>query len=203
MKVSRILCSTVLFGLALGFSAVSARADGTDPTVKVQRTPTDPVCNPGDPNCLVAGGNTSLVLGPNSSQAIDIGGTQDVFSLTVTFAGVEGDQYNCFTDVFTNCFVQINLTPGGGFTVTDLFNDDGNPLSPEPACQSNGDEIPAGNCPGFLAPGDEITIQGIGFTSGTTAFVNAPEPGTVLLMGLGLVALLGVSRKRIASSFPA
>lgn len=197
MKFSRILCTTALLGLALGLTAAVAHADaGTDPTVKVNRVPGDPLCQPTDPNCLVAGGDLNLDL--NGTTTLNVGGTGDIFSVSVTFAGVDGDSYDCFTDIFTTCKIIFHQVPGG-FTVTDLFTGGPGP------CMNNGDEDPAGQCAGFLAPGDIFTIQGI-FPDGTgpiNALVTTPEPSTILLMGLGLVGLFGFSRKRLASSFPA
>jgi PEP-CTERM motif len=67
---------------------------------------------------------------------------------------------------------------------------------------NNGDENPAGFCSGSLDPGDQITVQGI-FPDGTGAVgavVTAPEPSSILLMGLGLTALFAVGRKRLASN---
>jgi PEP-CTERM motif len=198
MKFSRILCTTALLGLALGLSAAAAHADGSDPTVKVNRTPTDPLCNPiSDPTCLVAGGSVALNL--NGITTLDIGGTEDILTLSVTFAGVDGDSYDCFTDIFTTCKIIFHQLPGGGFNVTDLFA--GGPGK----CLNNGDEDPAGQCAGFLAPGDQIDVQGI-FPDGTgpvEAAVNTPEPSTILLMGLGLGVLFALSRKRVASGLPA
>src|ERR1700679_3192834 len=200
MKFSRILCTTALLGLALGMSAAVVHADaGTDPTVKVNRVPTDPVCDPTtDATCLVAGGDISFNL--NGTTTFDIGGNGDITSLSVTFPGMTNGQYTCFTDIFVSCFSIFNIDPTSpaGFTVTDLFT--GGPGT----CMANGDENPAGGqCPGFLAPGDEITIQGI-FPVGTgaiTSLVTTPEPSTILLMGFGLVGLFAFSRKRFASSF--
>jgi PEP-CTERM motif len=199
MKFSRILCTTALLGLALGMSAAVAHADtGTDPTVIVNRVPVDPVCDPAtDATCLVAGGDISVNL--NSTTTVDIGGTGDITSLSVTFPGMTNGQYSCFTDIFVSCFTIFNIDPTSlaGFTVTDLFT--GGPG----ACTANG--AAGGQCPGFLAPGDEITIQGI-FPVGTgavTSLVTTPEPSTILLMGFGLVGLFAFGRKRFASSFPA
>jgi hypothetical protein len=195
MKISRILCTVSLLGLSLGLAAV-AHADGTDPTVKVNRTPTDPVCNPNtDPDCLTS--TNPLTLNLNGTTTIDVGGTHDITSLSVTFAGVDGDGYTCFTDIFVTCTSIFHQLPGGGFTVTDLFT--GGPGN----CMNNGDEIPAGGfCSGALDPGDQITVQGI-FPDGTGAVgavVTAPEPSSILLMGLGLTALFAVGRKRLASN---
>jgi PEP-CTERM motif len=197
MKISRILCTVALVGLSLGLSAAVAHADGTDPTVKANRTPTDPVCNPDtDVDCL--GRNNTLTLNLNGITTLNVGGSQPLTELSVTFAGVDGDSYNCFTDIFVTCSTIFHQVPGG-FTVTDLFT--GGPGN----CMNNGDEIPAGGfCSGMLDPGDEITIQGI-FPDGTgpvQAFASAPEPSSILLMGLGLTVLFAFSRKRIASNLP-
>jgi hypothetical protein len=193
MKISRILCTVSLLGLSLGLSAAVAHADGTDPTVKVNRTPTDPVCNPDtDADCL--GSGNVLTLNLNGTTTLNVGAI--LKSLSVTFAGVDGDGYTCFTDIFVSCTSIFHQVPGG-FTVTDLFT--GGPGN----CMNNGDEIPAGGiCSGVLDPGDQITIQGI-FPDGTGpvgAIVTAPEPSSILLMGLGLAALFAFSRKRIASN---
>jgi hypothetical protein len=183
-----------LLGLSLGLAAV-AHADGTDPTVKVNRTPTDPVCNPNtDPDCLTSAANT-ITLNLNGTTTIDIGGSQDITQVSVTFAGVDGDGYSCFSDIFVTCTSIFHQVPGG-FTVTDLFI--GGPGN----CMNNGDENPAGFCSGSLDPGDQITVQGI-FPDGTGAVgavVTAPEPSSILLMGLGLTALFAVGRKRLASN---
>src|SRR5271156_2352540 len=110
MKISRILCTVALVGFSLGLSAAVAHADGTDPTVIVNRTKTDPVCTPDtDVDCLTS--TNTLALNLNGSTTIDIGGSEDIFSLSITFPGLANGQYQCFTNIFVNCFQIFTVDP--------------------------------------------------------------------------------------------
>jgi len=52
----------------------------------------------------------------------------------------------------------------------------------------------------FIAPGDDVTINGVSIidqvTGGSIEVTVVPEPGTALLMGLGLVGLAAAGRRK-------
>ncbi|MFZ0520541.1 MAG: PEP-CTERM sorting domain-containing protein [Candidatus Acidiferrales bacterium] len=186
MKFAKIFALVVL----LGCSAVVAHADGfTDPTVKINKFPSDPDC--GDPSlpagtvCIQNGGTVSIDL--NGTTIFDVGGDQPITFLTISFQEVVGAFYDCRTDIFTNC-----VTQGTGTTeVIDLFIGGPGP------CEENGSA--GGTCPGEILPGSMFSIEGDGFTGPTTAILSAPEPSTYVLLLGGVLALLAFSRKRQAA----
>ncbi len=182
MKFAMIFALVVL----LGCSAVVAHADsGNDPTVVINKFPSDPGCDPSsDPTCIVQGGAVTVDL--TTSTVFDVGGTAPITFFTLEFQGVVGDYYNCFTDIFVNCF----MVQTGNTVVMDFFT--GGPGQ----CESNGDEPTPGTCPGEIMPGQEFSVQGIGFPDGASAILNAPEPDTYVLLFGGLLALLAFSKKR-------
>ncbi|MFZ0883631.1 MAG: PEP-CTERM sorting domain-containing protein [Candidatus Acidiferrales bacterium] len=186
MKFAKIFALVVL----LGCSAVVAHADGgSDPTVKINKFPSDPDC--GDPSlpagtvCIQNGGTVSIDL--NGTTIFDVGGTEPITFFTVSFQGVVGDFYNCFTDIFTNCYTQET----GTTVVMNLFIGGPGP------CESNGSA--GGTCPGEILPGSMFSIEGDGFTGPTPAIFSAPEPSTYVLLLGGVLALLAFSRKRQAA----
>ncbi len=193
MKFAKIFALVVL----LGCSAVVAHADsGTDPTVKINKFPSDPPCgDPGDPAlpagevCIENGGTVSIDL--NGTTIFDVGGTEPITFFTVSFQGVVGDYYNCFTDIFTNCYTQET----GTTVVMNLFMGGPGP------CESNGSA--GGTCPGEILPGNTFSVEGDGFTGPTIAVFSAPEPSTYVLLFGGLLALFALSRKRQAAGFSA
>ncbi|HEY0702009.1 MAG TPA: PEP-CTERM sorting domain-containing protein [Candidatus Acidoferrales bacterium] len=191
MKFSRLLGTAALI-LSLGMTAAVAHADGADPTVKINKPVggVDPSCadaQAADPTivCLTQDGTATINL--NQITTFDVGGTVPITSFEITFPGVVGNFYNCFSDIFTNCY---SVNTG---TVTELFLFMGGPG----ACESNGSA--GGQCPGVLDPGTEFTVQGIGFPDGATATLQAPEPSTIALFLGGLIALFAFSRKRSAA----
>lgn len=190
MKFAKIFAFVVL----LGCSAVVAHADsGTDPTVVINKFPSDPPC--GDPSlpigteCIQNGGTVSIDL--NGTTIFDVGGTEPITFFTVSFQGVLGDYYNCFTDIFTNCYTQET----GTTVVMNLFIGGPGP------CESNGSA--GGTCPGEILPGNTFSIEGEGFTGPTPAIFSAPEPSTYVLLLGGVLALLAFSRKRQAADLSA
>jgi hypothetical protein len=191
MKFSRLLGTAALI-LSLGMTAAVAHADGADPTVKINKPVggTDPSCadaQAADPTvvCIEQGQTVSINL--DTTTTFDVGGTATITNFELTFPGVVGNLYNCFSDIFTNCY---SVNTG---TVTELFLFMGGPGP----CESNGNA--GGDCPGFIAPGTEFTVQGLGFPDGATANLTAPEPSTVVLFLGGMLALAVFSRKRSAA----
>lgn len=186
MKFAKIFALVVL----LGCSAVVAHADGgSDPTVKINKFPSDPNC--GDPSlpagteCIQNGGTVTIDL--NGTTIFDVGGDTPITFFTVSFQGVVGDFYNCFTDIFTNCYTQET----GTTVVMNLFMGGPGP------CEANGNA--GGTCPGEISPGSMFSIEGDGFTGSTIATFSAPEPSTYVLLLGGVLALLAFSRKRQAA----
>lgn len=181
MKFTRVLALAAL----LGCSAVVAHADGTDPTVKINKFPDPTGCDPTtDPTCIVQGGSVTVDLTAIPPTVFDVGGTAPITFFSLSFQGVLGDFYNCFTDIFVNCLMQET----GNLVVMDFFTGGPGP------CESNGSA--GGTCPGELLPGQEFTVEGIGFPAGTSAVLNAPEPSTYLLLIGGVVVLFGFWKKR-------
>jgi hypothetical protein len=188
MKFSRLFGTAALI-LSLGMTAAVAHADGADPTIKINKPVggVDPSCadaQAADPTivCITDGATVNINL--DTTTTFDVGGNSPIRSFEITFPGVVGNFYNCFTDIFTNCY---SVNTG---TATELFLFMGGPGP----CENNGNA--GGQCDGEITPGNEFTIQGIGFPDGATASVQAPEPGTVVLFLGGLLALAVFSRKR-------
>jgi hypothetical protein len=188
MKFSRLFGTAALI-LSLGMTAAVAHADGGDPTVKINK-PTggvDPSCadaQAADPTVVCIEQGSTVTIDLNTTTTFDVGGTAAITNFEITFPGVVGNFYNCFSDIFTNCY---SVNTG---TVTELFLFMGGPGP----CENNGNA--GGECDGSITPGNEFTVQGIGFADGATATLNAPEPSTVVLFLGGMLALAAFSRKR-------
>jgi hypothetical protein len=188
MKFSRLFGTAALI-LSLGMTAAVAHADGADPTVKINKPVggTDPSCadaQAADPSVVCIEQGQTVTINLDGTTTFDVGGDTPITQFSISFPGVVGNLYNCFTDIFTNCFA-VNTG-----TTTELFLFMGGPGP----CQSNGNA--AGECDGSITPGNEFTVQGIGFQPGDTAQFAAPEPSTVVLFLGGMLALGGFSRKR-------
>ncbi|MGA7916232.1 MAG: PEP-CTERM sorting domain-containing protein [Candidatus Acidiferrales bacterium] len=190
MKFAKIFALVVL----LGCSAVVAHADGgVDPSVKINKFPSDPPC--GDPSlpagtqCIESGQAVSIDL--DGTTVFDVGGTAPITQLTLSFQGIVGDYYVCYSDIFVNCYSQET----GNTVVMNLF------IGGPGQCQSNGDEPTAGTCPGEILPGQTFSIEGDMFGGSTAAVLNAPEPDTYILLFGGLLALLAFSKKRQGAAF--
>jgi hypothetical protein len=188
MKFSRLFGTAALI-LSLGMTAAVAHADGADPTVKILKptAPNDPPCADAqatDPSVVCITNGASVSIDISQQTTFDVGGDTPITNFEITFPGTVGNFYNCFTDIFTNCY---QVSTGN---VTELFLFMGGPGP----CESNGST--GGQCPGEIDPGNEFTVQGFGFADGTSAVLQAPEPSTVVLFLGGMLALLAFSRKR-------
>jgi hypothetical protein len=185
VRFAKVLALVVL----LGCSAAVAHADaGADPTVKINKFPDPTGCDPNtDPTCIVQGGSVTVDL--TTTTVFDVGGDTPITFFSLSFQGVVGDFYNCFTDIFVNCFMQET----GNTVVMDFFTGGPGP------CESNGDA--GGQCSGEILPEQEFSVQGIGFPDGTSAILNAPEPSSYILLFGGLIALLVFSKKRQGTAF--
>jgi hypothetical protein len=173
-------------------TAAVAHADGADPTVKINKPVggTDPSCSDAqaqDPTVVCIGDGQTVAINLDTTTTFDVGGTVPITTFEITFPGVVGNFYNCFSDIFTNCY---SVNTG---TVTELFLFTGGPGP----CQNNGNA--GGECDGVINPGTEFTVQGIGFPDGATASLTAPEPSTIVLFLGGMLALAFFSRKRSAA----
>jgi hypothetical protein len=188
MKFSRLFGTAALI-LSRGRTAAGAHADGADPTVQIKKPQgaIDPSCadaQAADPTVVCITNGQAVTINLDTTTTFDVGGDSPITNFEITFPGVVGNFYNCFTDIFTNCY---SVNTG---TVTELFLFMGGPGP----CESNGSV--GGQCDGFIAPGNEFTVQGIGFADGATATLQAPEPSTVVLFLGGMLALFAFSRKR-------
>jgi hypothetical protein len=188
MKFSRLFGTAALI-LSLGMTAAVAHADGADPTVKINKPVggVDPSCadaQAADPSVVCITNGAAVTVDISQLTTFDVGGDSPITNFEITFPGIVGNFYNCFSDIFTNCY---SVNTG---SVTELFLFMGGPGP----CENNGST--GGQCPGEIDPGNEFTVQGFGFANGTTASLQAPEPGTVGLFLGGLLALAIFSRKR-------
>jgi PEP-CTERM motif len=210
MKFSRLSLIVALFTLvAVPMFATRAKADGVPP---------DPhfvldTCAGCDAAAIVAVGTTGTISEAYTDTQIAAdfeyytGGpdTQDLTLLQATITGApEFMSYQCVSNVFPDCTIVEPPTDCNGVTCTLLINyltltppiadpsafDELDPSDPIVGpygdaifCNNNGHGL--SDCSGFISPGQVVSM-----------LIVTPEPSSILLLVVGLVAVLGFGRKR-------
>lgn len=173
MKVSFLVALMVL----IGFSAIPAMADGSDPTIIMGKN--DPPCGSasfGDANDFTF----TLAAGAGACENLVYTGA-DVTNVEMLI--VSPDAIVCFTDIFAFCSARPELVDGQLATLLDLFG-----AGP---CMNNGANNPAETCVGDLGPNGvtAFTLTSPDGFSTPQTITFTPEPGTLLLLGSGLMLL--------------
>jgi hypothetical protein len=194
--VSRLLAIAVLASPALLLLSPSARAD----IVEIESATSCPgsigggLCNSGSPYNLTAllGGGISLVSGTQKFVVTDTIG-----SFSFVYTGSAGDNGSC----------QINGGMASFFSACTGTNHDGTGFS----LGHDDTHHPGMNSPTtitFTAKAGDCTSANpctfdLGFVSwqgtGTTNIPTVPEPGTLVLLGTGLLGFAGVIRRKLAA----
>ena len=201
MKLNRALWVMILAGLA-GLSATTAKAQG-DPFINQAG---DPPWN-NEPLSIITGNfsilspsGTSPVTLPNGSPCVLMQG------------GLSEPTLECY---FKN---EIVDSLGNGLAVTDLIFDLPNISEDSVSCSVSIGEDPSdfGTCTPAVDESDSDSTT-VTFSDGSIPYDTAfflelggfpadfttsviavtPEPGTLPMFGMGLIALLGLTRKRI------
>jgi hypothetical protein len=218
----KLLTILAILGLAVGISALSARADGVTYTVTstyASDTSTSPVSAPDGSFTF-----TFTVPSPCSSSS-----TPPCSSLSVGFANFPTESIDVtfssptlppFTSLATLSFnpssfgglFDLEAFPGGGdfvwsFVGPQVFNTTLNEICPGPAgtfCTGSFSILGGTGFSGsfFFDMNNPLSVNGDltgGSVSGTGTGVSTPEPSSLLLLGSGFLAL-GFARKRLTGN---
>jgi len=187
MKLLRLVLALTFVTL---FAHVAA-ADSTDPVIGFGGTGSlTPTCSGG--TTTLDDGSTACDLNDvpliiqvtipddatsTSTYIVDIynatgddeeGGGTDIYSLTITDPSLAPSQLGCEIDASSVYFTQV--TKSGS------------------SCTFTGD-LPSGDAGG-------ISLEGFAADSTVSLFADAPEPSSILLLGIGLLFLFGIQKRR-------
>lgn len=185
MKVYRWL----LVGLFVVLVAGIANAQG-DPTFQIN-SKTDPTCDNVTVFCISNLGNASLTIpaGPFSDTIVYTGQSQvDGLQLLFPDSALVGIAVQ--SDIFANVTSAPELINGQLFI---LFS-----LTGSGPCNYNGVNNPPATCPGVITSGEAFTFSSPDGFSTPETIEFTPEPETLGLMAIGLLAL--VSRRLLHRS---
>jgi hypothetical protein len=213
MRIWKLFLAVSLVAAWGLMSAAGAKADGLPPDphfVVNQCPPTNPACDANtiviDPDDATVGEITEAYSSVTITEpwANNAEGAGDLLSLVLTITGApDGLLYQCFSSVFPDCSIQEPPTDCDPVamtcTLTVVFQDDsdldtvdtadgpipGSPLPGGDGIYCNHDGPGFNDCPGFIAPGEVVSVA-----------IITPEPSTILLLAAGLIPLLGFGRKR-------
>ncbi len=209
MKLSRFFVVGALVALSLPMLATAAKADGLPPGDPIVRTAGDPPLQGEAPEGIF-GSNFSITCASGTCPGTDVSSTPNPNWCVLNQPGL--------TEMSPSCFFENDFSTNGQPQVIDaLFFELPNvPLDSvdESICTIPNQPQLFGSCSAKSDGGDGTIVT---FSDGTIAFhqdffldlegfgggltssvvANVPEPGTLPMLGLGLIALLGLTRKRI------
>jgi hypothetical protein len=209
MKLTRVFVAGALVALSLPMFAAVAKADGLPPGDPIVRTAGDPPL-PGEVPEGIFTNNFTLSCPSGTCPGTDVSSTPNPNWCGLSQLDFSESSPSCFfeNDISTNGIPQV---------INELvFSLPGVPFGSvsEDICTIPDQPVLFGTCTKVddLAGGTIVTFTGgtigfhqdffldfEGFDGGlvSPAYANVAEPGTLPMLGLGLIALLGLTRKRI------
>ncbi|HTV57448.1 MAG TPA: PEP-CTERM sorting domain-containing protein [Verrucomicrobiae bacterium] len=187
MKLFRWLLVAAIIVVGAGI----AKADGGDPTFKINDPDNTPTCDNITVFCISNFSNSSLSIPAGAfSDTLVYTGTSDVTALEILFSDTDLEGIAVQSNIFANVTSAPELLNN---QLYELFT-----LSGSGPCMYNGVNDPPATCSGIISTGDVITFSTAdGFATGQT-ITFTPEPETLGLMAIGLIALL--SRRLLQKS---
>lgn len=180
----------LIVGLFVVLGAGIAHAQA-DPTFQVNKPPSDPTCDNVTVFCISNLGNASLTIpaGPFSDTIVYTGSSQ-VYGLELLFPDSDLVGIAVQSNIFANVTSAPEIINGQLFL---LFS-----LTGSGPCMYNGVNDPPATCSGVITTDEQITFSSPDGFSTPETIAFTPEPETLGLMAIGLLAL--VSRRLLQRS---